>query len=48
MSSFLKTCITEILLLAALAAPIVIAGCDSPADPPVEPRSAATRDTVHP
>lgn len=48
MNSFLKTCITEILLLAALAAPIVIAGCDNPADPPVEPRSAATGDTAQP
>lgn len=44
MSSFPKTCITDILLLAALAAPIVIAGCDSPADPPVEPRSAPATD----
>lgn len=41
MNCFLKTCFTEILLLAGLAAPLVLVGCDHPADPPVEPRSAA-------
>lgn len=40
MNSYLKTCIAEVLLLAALAAPIVIAGCERQSNPPVEPRSA--------
>lgn len=40
MSPFVKTCITEIALIAALAAPVVIAGCEPPTDPPVAPRAA--------
>lgn len=40
MSSFLKTCVSETLLLCALAVPIVLAGgCEQQADPPVEPRA---------
>jgi hypothetical protein len=40
MSSFIKTCVSETLLLAALAGPIVLAGgCEQQADPPVEPRA---------
>lgn len=40
MSSFVKTCVSETLLLAALAVPVFGAGCDRQSDPPVEPRSA--------
>jgi hyperosmotically inducible periplasmic protein len=40
MSPFLKTCISETLLLAALAVPVFGAGCERQSDPPVEPRSA--------
>lgn len=40
MSPYLKTCITETLLLAALAVPVFGAGCERQSDPPVEPRSA--------
>jgi hyperosmotically inducible protein len=43
MSSFIKTCVSETLLLAALAGPIVLAGgCEQQADPPVEPRALGT------
>lgn len=40
MSPYLKTCISETLLLAALAVPVFGAGCERQSDPPVEPRSA--------
>lgn len=40
MSSFIKTCVSETLLLTALAVPVVLAGgCEHPADPPVERRA---------
>lgn len=40
MSSFVKTCISETLLLAALAVPVFGVGCERQSDPPIEPRSA--------
>lgn len=42
MSSYWKTCISEILLLIAFAVPVFGAGCERQPDPPVEPRSAAS------
>lgn len=40
MSSFIKTCVSETLLLTALAVPVALAGgCERPSDPPVEPRA---------
>jgi len=40
MSSFIKTCVSETLLLTALAVPVVLAGgCEQQSDPPVEPRA---------
>lgn len=41
MSSFLKTCISQIMLLVALAVPVFGVGCERQSDPPVEPRSQA-------
>jgi len=42
MSSFTKTCVSETLLLVALAVPVGLAGgCDHQADPPVEPRAGS-------
>jgi hyperosmotically inducible protein len=46
MSSFIKTCISETLLLAALAGPIVLAGgCEQQSDPPIEPRALGSGST---
>lgn len=41
MSSFMKTCLSEVLLLVALAVPVFGAGCERQSDPPIEPRSAS-------
>lgn len=41
MNSFAKTCIAEVTLLAALAVPSLMAGCDRPSDPPIDPRARA-------
>jgi hyperosmotically inducible periplasmic protein len=40
MSSFVKTCVSQVLLLVALAVPVFGAGCERQSDPPIEPRSA--------
>ena len=40
MSSFVKTCVSQTLLLAALAVPVFGVGCERQSDPPVQPRSA--------
>lgn len=46
MSSFLKTCISEILLLVAIAVPVLAGGCERQSDPPVEPRAAPAAETT--
>jgi hyperosmotically inducible periplasmic protein len=38
--SFIKTCLSEILVLVAIAVPVLGAGCERPAEPPIERRSA--------
>lgn len=38
MSCYLKTCLSQFLLLVALAVPLFAAGCDRDSDPPIEPQ----------
>lgn len=38
MSCYLKTCLSQALLLAALCLPVLVAGCDRDSDPPVQPQ----------
>lgn len=48
MSSFIKTCVSETLLLTALAVPAVLGGCEHSSDPPVEPRALGAATTSAP
>lgn len=47
MSPFVKTWVSEVLLLAALAAPILIGGCERQSEPPVEPRAGRQGTGAH-
>lgn len=38
MSCYLKTCLSQALLLVALCVPVLVTGCDRDSDPPIQPQ----------